>query len=108
MITDCSPEAAVRNVNYALSLPAEEIQGMGEQGFGPTNLRDQGDMRRWVVRVAQGERTINKYVFCYNEVHSQPESYAFMEDLSGETISRHLCRARGWKQTSPTRFRCCK
>lgn len=70
-----------------MSLPTEHIYGTGEQGSALTDLRNIG---RYVARVVQDERIINKYVFCYNEVRSQPESSAIMEGLSGEVIPREL------------------
>lgn len=79
------PKLPSGRVDYALSLPAEEIFGTGEQKSALTDLRDVG---RYVARIVQDERTINKYVLCYNETHSQLDSYALMEGLSGEAIPR--------------------
>jgi uncharacterized protein YbjT (DUF2867 family) len=72
-------------INYAQSLPVEELYGTGEQKSALTDLRDVG---RYVARIIQDDRTIDKYVFCYNELHSQLDSIAILEKLSGETIPR--------------------
>ena len=74
-------------IDYALSLPVEEIYGTGEQKSALTDLRDVG---RYVARIVQDDRTVNKYVFCYNELRSQLDSIAVLEKLSGETIPRNF------------------
>jgi hypothetical protein len=86
VVPDLLPQAPKRQVDYSLSLPAEEIFGTGEHLSALTDLRDVG---RYVARIVFDERTVNKYVFCYNELRSQLDSYAIMERLSGETIPRH-------------------
>lgn len=45
-------------------------------------------MGRYVARVVQDGRTVNKYVICYNERHSQLDSWAILDKLSGEVIPR--------------------
>jgi uncharacterized protein YbjT (DUF2867 family) len=77
------PRLPSGKVDYAISLPADEIFGTGEQLSALTDLRDVG---RYVARIVLDERTVNKYVFCYNEMRSQLDTYAIMERLSGETI----------------------
>jgi hypothetical protein len=79
------PKLPSGKVDYCLTMPADEIFGTGEPLSALTDLRDIG---RYVARVIFDERTINKYVFCYNETHSQLDSYAIMERFSGETIPR--------------------
>jgi uncharacterized protein YbjT (DUF2867 family) len=74
-------------IDYLLSLPVEEVYGTGEQKSALTDLRDVG---RYVARIVQDDRTVNKYVFCYNELHSQLDSIAILEKLSGETIPRNF------------------
>jgi uncharacterized protein YbjT (DUF2867 family) len=81
------PKLLSGKVDYAISLPAEEMFGTGEQVSALTDLRDVG---RYVARVVQDERLINQYVLCYNEVRSQADSYALMEKLSGEKIPRNF------------------
>jgi uncharacterized protein YbjT (DUF2867 family) len=80
------PKLPSGKVDYCLTMPADEIFGTGAPPSGLTDLRDVG---RYVARIIFDERTINKYVFCYNELRSQLDSYAIMERLSGETIPRH-------------------
>jgi len=79
------PKLPSGRIDYALSLPMEEIYGTGEQKSALTDLRDVG---RYVARIIQDDRTVNKYVFCYNELHSQLDSWAILEKLSGEAIPR--------------------
>jgi hypothetical protein len=81
------PKLPSGKADYALTLPAEEIFGTGEQMSALIDLRDIG---KYVARVVQDERTINKYVLCYNGMYSQLDSYAIMERLSGETIPRNF------------------
>lgn len=81
------PKLPSGKVDYAISLPADEIFGTGEQPSALTDLRDIG---RYVARIVLDERTINKYVFCYNEMYSQLDTYAIMERLSGETLARNF------------------
>jgi hypothetical protein len=81
------PKLSSGKVDYAISLPAEEMFGTGEQVSALTDLRDVG---RYVARIVQDERLVNKYVLCYNEVRSQADSYALMEKLSGEKIPRNF------------------
>lgn len=81
------PKLPSGRVDYAMSLPAEEIYGTGEQIYALTDLRDVG---RYVARIVQDERTINKYVLCYNETRTQLDTYAIIEKLSGETIPRNF------------------
>ena len=80
------PKLPSGKIDYALSLPVDEVYGTGEQKSALTDLRDVG---RYVARVIQDDRTVNKYVFCYNELHSQLDSISILEKLSGETIPRN-------------------
>jgi hypothetical protein len=79
------PKLPSGKVDYSLSFPAEEIYGTGEPLSALTDLKDVG---RYVARIVFDDRTVNKYVLCYNEMHSQLDSWALMERLSGETIPR--------------------
>jgi uncharacterized protein YbjT (DUF2867 family) len=81
------PKLPSGKADYALTLPTEEIFGTGEQLSALTDLRDVG---KYVARIVQDERTVNKYVLCYNETYSQLDSYVLMERLSGETIPRNF------------------
>lgn len=80
------PKLPSGKIDYALSLQMEELYGTGEQKSALTDLRDVG---KYVARIVQDDRTVNKYVFCYNELHSQLDSYAILEKLSGESIPRN-------------------
>ena len=79
------PKLPSGRIDYALSVPAEDVYGTSEQKSALTDFRDVG---RYVARIVQDDRTVNKYVFCYNELHSQLDSWAILEKLSGETIPR--------------------
>jgi uncharacterized protein YbjT (DUF2867 family) len=79
------PKLPSGKIDYAMSLPVEEVYGDGQQESALTDLRDVG---RYVARVVQDERTVDKYVFCYNELHSQLDTIAILEKLSGESIPR--------------------
>jgi len=79
------PNLPSGRIDYVLSLPVEEIYGSGKQKSALTDLRDVG---RYVARIVQDDRTVNMSVFCYNELHSQLDSWAILEKLSGETIPR--------------------
>lgn len=81
------PKLPSGRADYAISLPAEEIYGTGEAPSALTDLRDVG---KYVARILGDDRTINQSVLCYSEVHSQLDSYALMEKLSGEKIPRYF------------------
>lgn len=50
------------------------------------------DVSQYVAKIITGERTVNKYVFCYGELLSQEEVFVKMEQLSGEVIERqYVC-----------------
>jgi len=84
------PRLPSGKVDYSLSFPAEEVFGTGEPLSALTDLQDVG---RYVARIVFDERTVNNYVLCYNEMHSQLDAYALMERLSGEIIPRvHVSR----------------
>ena len=68
-------------------MPKDTIAGDGNQLSARTDLRDIG---RYVARIITDPRTLNKYVFAYNELWSQNQIYELLEKLSGETLERQL------------------
>lgn len=62
-----------------------EIAGDGSKLSALTNLHDIGT---YVARIVVDERTLNKYVLCYNEMWPQKQIWDLFEKLSGEEIPR--------------------
>jgi len=86
------PNLASGKIDYAIGVPsANRIPGDGEQVSGLTDLRDIG---RYVARIIQDERTLNKYVFVYNELWAPNSVYSALERISGEEIPREYSNAR--------------
>ncbi|KAK4627102.1 Asnovolin J 5',6'-dehydrogenase nvfM [Fulvia fulva] len=63
-----------------------EIAGTGNVPSALTDLRDIG---RYVARIIVDDRTLNRYVFVYNEMWSQNEVWDLFEKESGEKVERH-------------------
>ena len=63
-----------------------EIVGDGNTPMGLTDLRDIG---RYVARIIDDERTLNKMVYAYNTVKTQNEIYDLLEEISEEKIQRN-------------------
>ncbi|KAK4977957.1 hypothetical protein LTR42_002332 [Elasticomyces elasticus] len=72
-------------IDYALGLPNPRLPGNGSQPNALTDLRDIG---RYFAKIVVDDRTINKYVFVYNELHSPTQIFDLMEKLSGEKLDR--------------------
>ncbi|KAK3625152.1 hypothetical protein LTR56_020609 [Elasticomyces elasticus] len=72
-------------IDYALGLPNPCLPGDGSQPNALTDLRDIG---RYFAKIVVDDRTINKYVFVYNELHSPTQIFDLMEKLSGEKLDR--------------------
>jgi len=69
--------------------PNIKIFGDGNMKTALVGLRD---VSQYVAKIITGERTVNKYVFCYGELLSQEEVFVKMEQLSGEVIERqYVC-----------------
>ena len=74
-------------MNYAsLLIPNTTILGDGNM---KTALIGRCDVGLYVAKIVTGERTVNKFVFCYGEPISQEELFAKMEELSGEKIEKN-------------------
>ncbi|KAF9769427.1 hypothetical protein IL306_013144 [Fusarium sp. DS 682] len=74
-------------IDYALKFPATVIAEDGSHATSITDLRDVG---KYVAKIITDERTLNKYVFAYNEVWTQEEIHSHLEKVSGEKIPRNL------------------
>ncbi|KAF4456518.1 hypothetical protein F53441_1350 [Fusarium austroafricanum] len=81
------PSLPSGKIDYALKFPANVIAEDGSHSTSITDLRDVG---RYVARIITDERTLNKYVFAYNEVWAQEQIYSHLEKASGEKIPRNL------------------
>lgn len=54
----------------------------------PSGLTDLRDIGRYFAKIIVDERTVNKYVFVYNEVWTPNQVYDLLEKLSGEKLPR--------------------
>lgn len=57
-----------------------------------TALIDLRDIGPYVAKIITDARTLNKCVLCYGELLSQEESFAKLEELSGEKVERQYVR----------------
>ncbi|CAI6336404.1 unnamed protein product [Periconia digitata] len=57
-------------------------------GKTPLALIDNRDIGKFVARIISDQKTLNKMVFCYNEVLSFNQIWDVLEEVSGETIPR--------------------
>ncbi|PNP76834.1 hypothetical protein FNYG_09850 [Fusarium nygamai] len=73
-------------IDYALAYPATVMAEDGSCSISITDLRDIG---RYIAKIITDERTLNKYIFAYNEVWTQEEIYSHLEKVSGEKIPRN-------------------
>ncbi|CAH0023711.1 unnamed protein product, partial [Clonostachys rhizophaga] len=79
------PKLPSGKIDYAVTFGMSRIVEDGRQATCITDLRDIG---RYVALVIVDERTINKYVFAYNELESQESIFRQLEAASGEKIPR--------------------
>jgi hypothetical protein len=77
------PKLASGRVDYALIDENTTIYGDGDIGDALTDIRDVG---KYVCKVINDDRTLNKMVFCCGEVLTQNEVISAMEEVSGEKI----------------------
>ncbi|KAL2888886.1 isoflavone reductase [Ceratocystis lukuohia] len=62
-----------------------EVVGDGNQPWAVTDNRDIG---KYVAKIIADPRTLNKMVFCHNQIWSQNEALKLLEKMSGESIPR--------------------
>lgn len=58
----------------------------------PSALTYLHDIGRYVAKIIADPRTLNKMVFVYNELWTQQQIVAKVEELSGEKIERNYVR----------------
>lgn len=71
-----------------MMFPGEEkviIFGSGYVRNGITDIRDVG---RYVARIIDDERTLDKFVCFFGETPTQEKTFKLVEELSGESIAR--------------------
>lgn len=79
------PRLPSGRTDYVQLTPSNDIVGEGRVESALTDLRDIG---RYVARIIRDERTVNKYVFVWNEMWTQEKISEAVEKLSGENIER--------------------
>ncbi|KAF5623697.1 isoflavone reductase P3 [Fusarium tjaetaba] len=90
------PSLPSGKIDYALKFPAAVV---AEDGSHATSLTDLRDIGHYVAKIITDERTLNKYVFAYNEVWTQEEIHTHLEKVSGEKIPRNLMPAKDIEAT---------
>jgi hypothetical protein len=58
------------------------------EGNIPIAFADAREIGKFVVRIISDQRTLNKMVFCYNEILTTNQIWDMLEKLSGETVPR--------------------
>ncbi|KAF5685428.1 isoflavone reductase [Fusarium denticulatum] len=79
------PKLPSGKIDYAVTFGATKIVDQGQHATSTTDLRDVG---RYVARIITDPRTLNKYVFAYNEVWTQEDIFQLLEESSGERLPR--------------------
>lgn len=79
------PRLPSGKIDYALTYSSDQVADDGQRASSITDLRDIG---RYVARIITDERTLNQYVFTYNEVWTQNQIWNHLEKISGEKIPR--------------------
>ncbi|CAH0047142.1 unnamed protein product [Clonostachys solani] len=72
-------------LDYLTKIPTNVQYGDGHYSTSVIDIRDIG---KYVALIIKDPRTLNKYVFAYNEVWTHDEIFKLVEELSGETIER--------------------
>ncbi|KAK3114883.1 hypothetical protein LTR53_006341 [Teratosphaeriaceae sp. CCFEE 6253] len=80
------PELPSGRIDYAVGIPGQRLPGDGNVPNAITDLRDIG---RYVAKIIVDDRTLNKYVFVFNELHTPNEICDLLEKLSGEKLPRN-------------------
>ncbi|CEI70058.1 hypothetical protein FVEN_g10621 [Fusarium venenatum] len=86
-------------IDYALKFPTTV---MAEDGSHATAITDLRDIGKYVAKIITDERTLNKYVFAYNEVWSQEQIHSHLEKVSEETIPRNKVTTKEIETTIAT------
>ncbi|RYC83351.1 hypothetical protein BFJ63_vAg13754 [Fusarium oxysporum f. sp. narcissi] len=80
------PKLPSGKIDYAVTFGVTKIVEQGQHATSITDLRDVG---RYVARIVADPRTLNKYVFAYNEVWTQEDIFQLLEESSGERLPRN-------------------
>lgn len=70
-------------MDYASVIPNNIIHG---DGTAPNLLTDLRDIDRFVARIINDDRTLNKYVYTFGDILTEKEIYRIAEELSGEKL----------------------
>jgi hypothetical protein len=79
------PKLPSGRIDYLVKFPIEHLNGDGQIPSALTDLRDIG---KYVARIIADTRTLNRYVFVYNEVLTQEQIWSELEQASGEQLTR--------------------
>ncbi|VUC26703.1 unnamed protein product [Clonostachys rosea] len=79
------PRLSSGKIDYMIRFPITHIYGDGNHPSALTDLRDIGP---YVSRIVKDTRTLNRYVFVYNEIWTQEQVFSLLEQASGEKIER--------------------
>jgi hypothetical protein len=61
-----------------------------DDGEAQNLLTDVRDVGKFVARIIDDERTLNKSVFCYGDICTENQIYEMLEEASGEKIPREI------------------
>lgn len=79
------PSGHIKHATFDI-IPAQ-IHGDGE---APTLLTDLRDVGKFVARIIDDERTLDRYVVTYGDVLSEKQIINTLEELSGEKINPQI------------------
>lgn len=79
------PNPPSGKLDYMTKIPSNVQYGDGHYS---TSVVDLGDIGKYVALIIKDPRTLNKYVFAYNEVWTHDAMFKLVEELSGETVER--------------------
>ena len=61
-----------------------------DDGEAPNLLTDLRDIGKFVARIIDDKRTLNKSVCCYGDVLTENQIFGLMEEISGEKLEREI------------------
>ncbi|KAF9886755.1 hypothetical protein FE257_011132 [Aspergillus nanangensis] len=79
------PRVPSGRVDYAMMMPKATIHAGGN---APNILTDLRDIGRFVARIIEDDRTLNKYIYTWSDVLSENEIFDIVQQVSGEEIER--------------------
>ncbi|KAH7385409.1 hypothetical protein DE146DRAFT_204456 [Phaeosphaeria sp. MPI-PUGE-AT-0046c] len=83
------PELPSGKLQTKKDVSLNELIGDGNTPFA---LIDNRDIGKFVTRIIADPRTLNKKIFCYNEISTSGKIWDLLEELSGEKIPRVYAR----------------